>query len=77
MDYPETITTILSENRISGLIFLKMTNDLKELIPTIGDRIIVKNIKDSLCRESEVVSEISNYTSMQWQLLFQYGLPWK
>jgi len=60
VDCPEAVTTALSKNSISGLIFLKMTNDdLKELMPTMGDRILVKGIKESLCTENEVVSEIA------------------
>ena len=41
----QEVASLFVSNRISGSVFLKLTEDeLKELIPTIGDRILVKEL---------------------------------
>lgn len=41
----EDIASLFVNNRITGVLFLKLSEeDLKELIPTIGDRIVVKEL---------------------------------
>ena len=41
----EEVALLFISNRISGSIFLRLSkDDLKELIPTIGDRILVKGL---------------------------------
>ena len=48
VDSPESIAAVLRENKITGKIFLDLTADeLREMIPTIGDRKMVKEMIDS------------------------------
>ena len=57
VDSPESIAAVLKENKITGKTFLDLTTDeLREMIPTIGDRKVVKGIIDSF--SSTVVCNI-------------------
>ena len=48
VDSPESIVAVLQENKITGKAFLGLTSDeLREMIPAIGDRKVVKEIVDS------------------------------
>ena len=41
----EDVVSSFITNKISGILFLKLSeDDLKELTPTIGDRIVVREI---------------------------------
>ena len=41
----EDVVSLFVTNRVNGSTFLKLSeDDLKELIPTIGDRVIVREI---------------------------------
>lgn len=52
----EEVASLFVSNRISGSIFLKLSEgDLKEIIPTIGDRILVKELLNQ-------VSQVIFYT---------------
>ena len=49
----EDVTRSFTQNRIDGLGFLSLTeDDLKELIPVVGDRISVRKIKETFEGES-------------------------
>ena len=48
VDSPQSIAAVLKENKITGKTFLDLTIDeLREMIPTIGDRKVLKEIIDS------------------------------
>lgn len=48
VDSPESIAAVLKENKVTGKTFLDLTTDeLREMIPCIGDRKTVKEIIDS------------------------------
>lgn len=52
VDAPDSIALKFQENKISGLVFLTLTNEeLQELIPVIGDRKQVKCVIDSLTEQ--------------------------
>ena len=52
VDAPDSIALKFQENKISGLVFLKLTNkELQELIPVIGDRKQVKDVIDALTEQ--------------------------
>jgi len=58
VDMPETIATVMRENKISGKTFLQLNADeLREMIPVIGERKAVKELLDSF--STTVVSLIA------------------
>ena len=49
VDFPDRTASIFQENKITGLMFLTLTaEELRELIPIIGERKVVKSLIDSL-----------------------------
>ena len=49
VDFPDRTASIFEENKITGLMFLTLTpEELRELVPIIGERKLVKSIIDSL-----------------------------
>ena len=45
----EDMFTTFKSNRISGKVFLKLSDEnLKELIPTVGDRVLVKELLEEI-----------------------------
>ena len=51
VDSPESIAAVLKENKITGKKSLDLTMDaLREMIPTIGDRKVLKEIIESFAR---------------------------
>lgn len=58
VDSPDTIALKFKENKITGRIFLDLTlDDLREILPLIGERKAVKSLVDSYI--TSVVCEIS------------------
>lgn len=58
VDTPDTIATVMRENKISGKAFLELNADeLREMIPVIGERKAVKELLDSF--STKVVSLIA------------------
>ena len=56
-DSVERIVSTFLENKISGLLFVTLTTEeLKELVPIIGDRKVVKTLIDELKWPSEVTT---------------------
>ena len=51
----EDIIRTFSDNRISGEAFLSLEEDLKELVPVIGDRIFVRKLLQQAREASEAV----------------------
>ena len=48
VDSPDSIAAVLKENKITGTTFLDLTaEELREMMPTIGDRKELKEIIDS------------------------------
>ena len=48
VDSPESLVAVLKDNKITGKMFLNLSPDeLREMIPIIGERKIVKEIIDS------------------------------
>ena len=59
----EEVASLFVSNRISGSIFLRLSeDDLKELIPTIGDRILVKELLKQVSQVyiERIFSTVSN-----------------
>ena len=49
VDFPDQTASIFQENKITGLMFLTLTaEELRELIPIIGEQKVVKSLIDSL-----------------------------
>lgn len=49
VDFPDQTASIFDENKITGLMFLNLTSEeLRELVPLIGERKMVKGVIDSL-----------------------------
>ena len=49
VDFPDRTASIFQENKITGLMFLTLTaEELRELIPIIRERKVVKSLIDSL-----------------------------
>lgn len=47
----EDVISAFIKNRICGQVFLNLSNDeLKELIPVIGDRVCVRGIIEKICK---------------------------
>ena len=45
----EDVSATFKSNRISGKVFLKLSDEnLKELIPTVGDRVLVKELLEEI-----------------------------
>lgn len=59
VECPDIITGKLEDNKISGQLFLTLTNEeLKELIPIIGDRRAVKNVIDSFMKPNDTMPTV-------------------
>ena len=56
----EELASLFVSNRISGSIFLRLSkDDLKELIPTIGDRILVKGLLNQVSQVRYILNGFS------------------
>lgn len=52
----EDVVSIFVTNKVNGSVFLKLSEaDLKELIPMIGDQVIVREILKEVCKVSELL----------------------
>ena len=68
VDSPESLAAVLKENKITGKMFLNLSPDeLKEMIPIIGERKKIKEIIDSfsstvVCMHAHIASYMfTNY----------------
>ena len=56
----EDVTRSFTENRINGMGFLSLTEeDLKELVPVIGDRISVRKLKENFKKEPRQQEQVT------------------
>ena len=55
----EDVVSAFIKNRICGQVFLNLSNDeLKELIPVIGDRVCVRGIIEKICKVILVLNHV-------------------
>lgn len=56
----EDVTRSFTKNRINGMGFLSLTeDDLKELVPVIGDRISVRKLKEEFKKEPRQQEQVT------------------
>lgn len=63
----QEVASLFVSNRILGSVFLKLTEDeLKELIPTIGDRVLVKELLKNVSQVKITCAILSNCIKHVW-----------
>lgn len=63
VDSPDSIALKFKENKITGQVFLDLSlDDLREILPLIGERKAVKSLVDSYT--TSVVCECRNFTTI-------------
>ena len=68
----EDVTRSFTQNRINGLGFLSLIeDDLKELVPVIGDRICIRRLKDKFEKELEQRQQVCSYSFFLYSSITQ------
>lgn len=66
IEFPDIITSKFKDNKITGQLFLALTHEeLKELIPIIGDRRAVKSVIDSFQEPNDTAPTVRIHACMQ------------